>query len=86
MQSADASQWDAAIKEEYNSRASLIAYSALPLGLLMSFAPPSRIFVFSLSPFFVLSMYHGGGRIYHLDIVFFLVCFHQQTLIYLIYE
>ena len=28
-------------------------YSVLPFGLFMSFAPPSRSFVFSLSPFFL---------------------------------
>jgi hypothetical protein len=34
--------------------------------LFMSFAPPSGIFVFSLSPSFVLHMYHtGGGRKRH---------------------
>jgi hypothetical protein len=29
---------------------------------IMSFASPFRIFVFLLSPFFVIYMYHTGGR------------------------
>ena len=36
-------------------------YSALPFCLFMSFAPPSSIFVFSFSPFFVLYMFQTGG-------------------------
>lgn len=38
-----------------------ISYSVLPLRLLLSFALPSRIFICSHYPFFVLSMSYSGG-------------------------